>query len=82
MADMIRLFNKWVFELTLPSKIDKAEQDYFKQAPIAKPPEPIIIEHPINTITQTGESIKLGGPIEIKAPWYDGEKSNGDHPQP
>lgn len=82
MADLIRLFYKWLFELTLPGKIDKAEDEYFKQAPIPKPPEAIIIEHPINYDVQTGESQKLGGPLEISAPWYEGAKSNGDKPQP
>jgi hypothetical protein len=74
LADLIRLFNKWIFEVTLPAKIDKAEQDYFDKAPIPQAPDPIIIEEEINTETQTGESQKLGGPIQISAPWYEREK--------
>jgi len=32
---------------------------------------PRIIEHPIDTAVQTGESQLLGGAMEIKAPWLD-----------
>lgn len=37
----------------------------------AQPPEPgpVIIDHPIDTERQTGESRKLGGPMSIHAPW-------------
>ena len=29
---------------------------------------PTIIEHPVDTVLQTGESLLLGGPISIHAP--------------
>jgi hypothetical protein len=32
-------------------------------------PPPVIIEHPIDTKQQTGDSQLLGGPISIHAPW-------------
>jgi hypothetical protein len=34
-----------------------------------KAPDPVIIEHPINPVLQTGDSQLLGGAMEIKAPW-------------
>lgn len=30
---------------------------------------PTIVDHPIDTELQTGESQKLGGPMSIHAPW-------------
>jgi hypothetical protein len=32
---------------------------------------PKIIEHPIDTEVQTGESQLLGGAMEIKSPWLE-----------
>jgi hypothetical protein len=34
-------------------------------------PDPVIIEHPIDDVLQTGDSRLLGGPMEIKSPWSD-----------
>jgi hypothetical protein len=34
-----------------------------------KAPDPVIIEHPIDPVLQTGDSQLLGGAMEIKAPW-------------
>jgi len=54
---------KWLFELTLPAKLDKAEDAWHAAQPTA--PDPVIIEHPI----EPGDSQLLGGAMEIKAPW-------------
>ena len=32
--------------------------------------KPIYREHPIDPVLQTGESKKLGGAIQLTAPWY------------
>ena len=32
-------------------------------------PDPVIIEHPIDPVLQTGDSQLLGGAMEIKSPW-------------
>lgn len=45
----------------------KAELELEKQN------EPIYIEHEIDLNLQTGESQKLGGAIELRAPWYNNE---------
>ena len=32
-------------------------------------PDPVIVEHPIDPVLQTGDSQLLGGAMEIKSPW-------------
>jgi hypothetical protein len=51
----------------LPAKLDQAEAEWHAAQPAA--PEPVITHHPVNDNLQTGESRKLGGAMEIKAPW-------------
>ena len=51
----------------LPGKLDKAEADWHAAQPAE--PEPVITHHPVDDNLQTGESRKLGGAMEIKAPW-------------
>jgi len=47
--------------------LDAAEAAWHSAQPTA--PDPVIIEHPIDPILQTGDSQLLGGAMEIKAPW-------------
>lgn len=35
--------------------------------------KPIYIEHPIDPNLQTGDSLDLGGAMELKAPWYNND---------
>jgi hypothetical protein len=53
----------------LPSKLDQAEKEWHAAQPAAS--EPTITHHPIDETLQTGESQKLGGVMQIKAPWAD-----------
>ena len=53
----------------LPGRLDDAEREWHTAQPAE--PEPVIIEHPIDPELQTGESRKLGGAMQIKAPWLD-----------
>ena len=55
-------------ESLTPSRIDRAVEDYHEQTK-AEPEAPVIIDHPIDDELQTGESRKLGGGMEIRAPW-------------
>jgi hypothetical protein len=32
-------------------------------------PPPTVVHHPVDLEQQTGESVKLGGPMSIHAPW-------------
>lgn len=56
------------FESTLKPRLDVAEQDWHATQPPATP-TPEIIEYPVDSKLQTGESAKLGGAMEIKSPW-------------
>jgi hypothetical protein len=49
------------------ASLDAAEDAWHSAQP--KAPDPIIIEHPIEPVLQTGDSQLLGGAMEIKAPW-------------
>jgi hypothetical protein len=49
------------------ASLDAAEDAWHAAQP--KAPDPVIIEHPINPVLQTGDSQLLGGAMEIKAPW-------------
>jgi hypothetical protein len=62
-AEARRLINE---HKTIAS-IDKQVDAWHEAQP--KPPQPIIVEHPIDNTLQTGESRLLGGAMEIKAPW-------------
>lgn len=58
----------WLKTYFIPATITEAENEYFKQAPAPKSPEPVVLEHPINPATQTGASALLGGALSIHAP--------------
>jgi hypothetical protein len=60
---------QWWFELTLPAKLDQAEKEWHAAQPAEL--KPVITHHPIDKTLQTGESQKLGGAMQIKAPWAD-----------
>ena len=49
------------------ASIDAAEDAWHAAQPTA--PDPVIIEHPIDPVLQTGDSQLLGGAMEIKAPF-------------
>jgi hypothetical protein len=49
------------------ASLDAAEDAWHAAQP--KAPDPIIIEHPIDPVLQTGDSALLGGGISIHAPW-------------
>jgi hypothetical protein len=57
------------FRATLKPRLDQAEKDWHATQPVE--PEPVITHHPIDETLQTGESCKLGGAMQIKAPWVD-----------
>lgn len=60
------------FEARLTARMDMVELQNRIEADLEREQQarPIYIEHPINTDQQTGESKLLGGPMELKAPWY------------
>ena len=60
--------NKKKFEATLKPRVSVAIEDWHATQP-DNFSAPEIIEHPVDPALQSGESSKLGGAMEIKAPW-------------
>jgi len=62
-AEVKRLVN----EAKTIASIDQQVDAWHAAQP--KDPHPVIIEHPIEPVLQTGASQLLGGAMEIKSPW-------------
>jgi hypothetical protein len=59
-----------VNEAQTSARIDQAEREFHAELDrIAPPPAPVLIEHPIDPELQSGESAKLGGAMQLRAPW-------------
>ena len=78
--DIIDAVIKWWkriwFEAKLKARLDMIELENRIQAEIElkKQNKPIYREHPIDPVLQTGESQKLGGAMQLTAPWYKNEQ--------
>jgi hypothetical protein len=72
---IIQWLKKLWFEARLKARLTMIEWDNQIKAELEleKQNEPIYIEHEIDLNLQTGESQKLGGAIELRAPWYNNE---------
>ena len=81
--DIIQAIIKWWkrvwFEAKLKARLDMIELDNRIKSDLEREIEqkPIYREHPINPDLQTGESQKLGGALQLTAPWY----NDGIQPQ-
>lgn len=64
------------FEAKLKARLDMIELENRIQAEIEleKQNKPIYREYPIDPVLQTGESQKLGGAMQLTAPWYKNEQ--------
>ena len=58
---------RFVAEQKTLASIDQQVDAFHAAQPTA--PDPVIIEHTIDPVLQTGDSQLLGGAMEIKAPW-------------
>jgi hypothetical protein len=69
---IIKWWRKTWFEAKLKATLDTIEINNRIQAELEleKANQPIYKEHPIDSELQTGESQKLGGMIQLTAPWY------------
>ena len=83
--DIIQAAIKWWkrvwFEAKLKARLDMIELDNRIQSELAREEQnkPIYREHPIDPDLQTGESRKLGGALQLTAPWYnDGIQPPGE----
>ena len=74
--DIIKAVIKWLktvwFEAKLKAALDQIEMNNKIESELEweKLNRPIYKEHPINPELQTGESQRLGGMIQLTAPWY------------
>ena len=81
--DIIQAIIKWWkrtwFEAKLKAKLDMIELENRIQSELEleKQNKPIYREHPIDPDLQTSESQKLGGAMQLTAPWY----NDGIQPQ-
>ena len=62
------------FHATLKPRLDNAIEDWHAHQP--SPPEPVVVNEPINDELQTGDSRLLGGAMSISSPWSDGPKQD------
>lgn len=74
--DVLKAIIKWWkqvwFEAKLKARLDMIELDDRIASELEREIEqkPIVTEHPIDPVLQTGESQKLGGALQLTAPWY------------
>ena len=73
---IIKWWKKIWFEAKLKARLDmiELENQVKAQLELEEQNKPIYIEHPVDPELQTGESLKLGGAMELRAPWYQPEK--------
>ena len=75
--DIFQEIIKWLkriwFEAKLTARLKMIELENQIESELEREEQnkPVYIEHPIDPELQTGESQKLGGAIELKAPWYE-----------
>jgi hypothetical protein len=74
---VIKWWKRIWFEAKLKARLDMIELDNRIQAEIEleKQNKPIYREYPIDPVLQTGESQKLGGAMQLTAPWYKDEQT-------
>lgn len=81
---IIKWWKKTWFEAKLKARLDMIELQNRIDSELEREIEqrPLYIEHPIDPELQTGESQKLGGAMELRAPWYtdepDSETKDGE----
>ena len=74
---VIKWWKRIWFEAKLKARLDMIELENRIQAEIEleKQNKPIYKERPIDPVLQTGESQKLGGAMQLTAPWYKNEQT-------
>lgn len=72
LQEIVRWWKKVWFEAKLKARLDMIEFDNRIQAELEREQQnkPIYREYPIDPVLQTGESQKLGGAMQLTAPWY------------
>jgi len=72
---IVKWWKKLWFESKLKARLTMIELENQIESEIEREEaaRPIYIEHPIDPELQTGESQKLGGAMQLTAPWYKGK---------
>lgn len=79
---IVRWWKRLWFESKLEARLKMIELENQIESEIEREEaaKPIYTEHPINPELQTGESQKLGGAMQLTAPWYNkASESNESH---
>jgi hypothetical protein len=78
--EVIKWLKRVWFEAKLKARLDMIELENRIQAEIEleKQNKPIYTEHPIDPVLQPGESQKLGGAMQLTAPWYKNKHENDE----
>lgn len=82
LKDIINAVIKWWkrtwFEAKIKAKLDMIELENRIESELEQEEQnkPIYREHPIDPVLQTGESQKLGGAMQLTAPWYKNEQDS------
>ena len=73
---VIKWWKRTWFEAKIKAKLDMIELENRIESELEREEQnkPIYREHPIDPVLQTGESQKLGGAMQLTAPWYKDEQ--------
>lgn len=69
---VVKWWKRVWFEAKLKARLDMIELNNRIEFELSREnkQKPIYIEYPIDPVLQPGESQKLGGAMELRAPWY------------
>lgn len=83
-AQMWQAFLRWWKQLWFESKLQarlkmiELENQIESEIEREEQAKPIYTEHPIDPKLQTGESQKLGGAVQLTAPWYQKQSESNE----
>jgi hypothetical protein len=82
-AELVRWWKKLWFESKLEARLKMIELENQVESEIEREEaaKPIYTEHPIDPELQTGESQKLGGAMQLTAPWYKNDGMDARQPE-
>jgi hypothetical protein len=72
LSSIVKWWKKLWFEAKLTARLKMIELENQIESELEREEQnkPIYIEHEVDPVLQTGESLKLGGAMELRAPWY------------
>jgi hypothetical protein len=82
--DILKAFIEWWkkvwFEARLSARLKMIELENQVESKLEREEaaKPIYIEHPVDPELQTGDSQKLGGAMQLTAPWYKDQDASSE----